>query len=529
MPLGGAPGSTGVISGALTSGWMLGLLGVAAVWLLRLYHLCSQTNVELHQHIASLRHHAEAPHTSRPERHHANHSTAADLLVAKEKTQGSSPINGTVTNSPSSTAPEISDVLQPNSTTTPPNPGQPNTTDWLGATRPCQTASSRLWGTDDDDTLARTPTRGAHSPPSLRMAPTLYDARSTLLHWLRPKPAKRVAVAFSGMFRNNEPGNTRNTMRRTMDSYRKHLELANPDFEVDFFFHVYIHTASADLDVRSIEYIRTFSNVRALVVEMFTQELIDSFVETFNSTPFVNFLPGFKRHRDCPANPPSLVPSGKLPHNCGGGTGTGFLSSLRKMYLANALVQDYAAQNQIEYAYVIRARLDRFLGADLVLSRLPPNKITTPKLNEPGVWYTWPNWMEDQFAVAPPALMDRYTSLFTQVGPMFAKSNALFRNKDAWKRSGCTNTSSPYFCQEWLGPRLFSTEEVHPITYPIRCWESAHTYSANEMAEWSKPMGAVHACSHSTSKGHKTVKPDAPAVAWDERSCTFSRDTHVVQ
>ena len=100
MPVGGAPGSTGVssvvISGALTSGWMLGLLGVAAVWLLRLYHLCSQTNVELHQHIASLRHHAEAPHTSRPERHHANHSTAADFLVAKEKTQGSSPAPGQV-------------------------------------------------------------------------------------------------------------------------------------------------------------------------------------------------------------------------------------------------------------------------------------------------------------------------------------------------------------------------------------------------------------------------------------------------
>ena len=351
------------------------------------------------------------------------------------------------------------------------------------------------------------------------MAPTLYDARSTLLHWLRPKPAKRVAVAFSGMFRNNEPGNTRNTMRRTMDSYRKHLELANPDFEVDFFFHVYIHTASAELDVRSIEYIRTFPNVRALVVEIFTQDIIDSFVETFSSAPFADFLPGFERDKDCPTNA-SLPPGATLPHNCGQEYQFGFLSSLRKMYLANALVQDYAAKNQIEYAFVIRARLDRFLGADLVLSRLPRNKITTPKLNVPGVWYTWPNWMEDQFAVAPPPLMDRYTSLFTQVGQMFQKSNELFRSKDAWVRDGCTNTSSPFFCQEWLETRLFSSEEVHPITYPIRCWESAHAYGADEMAEWShfERMGA---CSRSSVVGHKTVKPDPPTVTWDELSCAF--------
>ena len=225
-----------------------------------------------------------------------------------------------------------------------------------------------------DEALAHTRTRAACSPPSMPMADSVYaPGRATLTRWVRNKPRKRVAVAFSGMFRNNEPGNTRDTMQRTMDSYRMHLELVNSDYEVDFFFHVYVHTSSAELDVRSIEYIRTFPNVRAMVVEVFTQEIIDEFIAKFGSQPFTQFLPGFNTHTDCPNDSAILdahTQFGQLPYNCGEIYNFGLLSSMRKVYLANELVKQYAHSNDVEYEFVIRARLDRFLGADLLLHEL---------------------------------------------------------------------------------------------------------------------------------------------------------------
>ena len=267
--------------------------------------------------------------------------------------------------------------------------------------------------------LAHTRTRGACSPPSVPMDPALSSGASTLVRWLRPKPLKRVAVAFSGLFRNNQPGNTRDTMRRTMDSYRKHLELVNPDYECDFFFHVYVHSPAAGLDVHSIEYLRTFPNVRALVVEVFTQDIVDGFVADFGVAPFAEYLPGFNATTDCPGGSPWHHRSAMLPINCGNMFNFGLLSSMRKIYLANELVKSYSSLNDVDYNFVIRARLDRFLGADLVLSDLPKDKITSPvidyELDSHTRMYAWPYWMEDQFAIAPPTLMDRYASLYTQV------------------------------------------------------------------------------------------------------------------
>ena len=388
----------------------------------------------------------------------------------------------------------------------------------------------------DDDTLTHTPTRAGCSPPSMQMPDSLFaPGHSTLVSWMHEKPRKRIAVAFSGMFRNNEPGNTRNTMRRTMDSYRMHLELVNPDYEVDFFFHVYVHTPSAELDVRSLEYIRTFPNVRALVVEVFTQEIIDGFIAQFGSDPFPHYLPGFDLEHDCPENSDyvktHLAPAG---YNCGNLYNFGLLSSMRKMYLANRLVKHYASSNGIEYDFVVRARLDRFLGADLLLHELPTDKLTAPfhetshtmpdgtVHNSAGPWFTWPNWIEDQFAVGPPVLMDRYTSLFIRVQGMYNDTNKLFEhNRSAWLSGRCTNMSSPFFCQEWMEARLFSDAEVNFIVYPVRCWESAREYGETEMAAWLRPSEITTECKKDGPAGHKTVTADLPIVAWNESSCSY--------
>lgn len=369
------------------------------------------------------------------------------------------------------------------------------------------------------------------------MADSLFaPGHSTLLRWMREKPRKRVAVAFSGMFRNNEPCNTRDTMRRTMDSYRMHLELVNPGYEVDFFFHVYVHTPSAELDVRSMEYIRTFPNVRALVVEVFTQEIIDGFIAKFGERPFAQFLPGFSSSTDCPSDSPVL--DGRMgtgiPYNCGNIYNFGLLSSMRKMHLANELVKHYALSNGVEYELVVRARLDRFLGADLLLHELPKDKITTPLHDAShkspdgtihstvGPFFVWPNWMEDQFAVGPPVLMDRYTSLFIRVEGMYTDTNRLFeQNKSAWLSGRCTNMSSPVFCQEWMEPRLFSDAEVNAITFPVRCWESAREYGESEMAAWLRPSEITTECAKDGATGHKIITADLPIVDWNESSCSY--------
>lgn len=381
-----------------------------------------------------------------------------------------------------------------------------------------------------DDALVHTPTRAACAPPSMAMDESLFaPGSSTILRWMREKPRRRVAVAFSGMFRNNEPGNIRDTMRRTMASYRMHLELVNPDYEVDFFFHVYVHTPAAELDVRSVEHIRTFPNVRALVVEVFTQEIMDGLIAKYGEKPFSQFLRGFDKSTDCPRDSHADSWTAPLPYNCGELYNFELLSSMRKMYLANELVTQYARSNDVNYEFVIRARLDRFLGADLLLQQLPKDKITTPLAQGDGdkdsdPFYAWPNWMEDQFAVGPPKLMDRYTSLFVRVEGMYADTNRLFEhNKTAWLSGRCTNISNPVFCQQWMEPRLFSDAEVNTITFPVRCWASAHNYTEAEMASWLQPS-KINGCGRSGSEGHKIVLADLPTIKWNEASCSFNID-----
>lgn len=367
------------------------------------------------------------------------------------------------------------------------------------------------------------------------MRESLYaPGESTLVHWLRPEPRKRVAVAFSGMFRNDKPGNKRDTMRRTMDSYRKHLELANPDYAVDFFFHVYIHPPAAELDISSLAYLRTFPNVRGLVVELFTGQLTDEIASHFGDTSFDPWVPGFNKNTDCSPDSPFRRSAYPGSMNCiaiGKNKKTlnfGFLSGARKLMLANELVKEYSKINGVKYDFVIRARLDRFLGADLVLSSLPATKLTTVFLqvkSHDETMNMWPNWVDDQFAIGPPLLMDRFTSLYNQLPKLYAETMALHAKRQQPRLGKCTNMTNPLFCPEWILPRLLGADDHHTIHYPIRCWDSSKDYPQAAMAKWAGPLDLMLGC-QTMGNEHKKITAPAPhtpgAVVWDEERCAFT-------
>ena len=68
--------------------------------------------------------------------------------------------------------------------------------------------------------------------------------------------------------------------------------------------------------------------------------------------------------------------------------------------------------------------------------------------------------------------------------------------------------------------------KVHLKNYPIRCWESARNYKADDVALKGQPASIPHGhCSVSkfpTSKkvpGHKIATADKMTVAWNPKSC----------
>eukprot|EP01050_Picozoa_sp_SAG11_P015294 SAG11_NODE_1968_length_3986_cov_5.572678_3_plen_741_part_00 len=362
-------------------------------------------------------------------------------------------------------------------------------------------------------------------PPSLTLPAGLsIPGPTTLEAWLRPKPRKRAAVAFSGMFRNNEAKNTRLTIVRTMHSYVKHFVRTNPDYDIDFFFHIYIIQGQActPLDVQSVEYVRRFPGTRGLISEIFSQDIVDEMRREFGERPMEPYCVGYNQQTDCP----KWLSGGECKlWNCGKAYNFGFLSHNRKVWLANEMVKMYSAKNKVTYDYVVAARLDRFLGADLKLSSLPPGKLVTPKSfrNCHGCKEAEPHWMEDQFGVGPPAIINKYTSVWKELKRLYQESQDLWKDRLAW-RADTSNKAINYFCQEWLLPRLISRNEHHSVHFPIRCWESAHVYSKTEMATWRGDLSKVifdQTCSKSPKSGHKLVKADPMLMTWGEEQCTF--------
>ena len=365
--------------------------------------------------------------------------------------------------------------------------------------------------------LAFTPTSAAL--PSAG-GTTSSSAKGTILKWVRPAPTKRVAVAFSGFFRNNEPGNKRVVTERVLQSYVKHLMLPNPTYDVDLFFHLYVQEGPAKaLDTAAIEMIYRMPNVMGLVVEEYNADVVAELHRHFDTATLAGYLPGYQHPAD---QPQWLKAKGdnkdRKKHNCVGQYSEGFFSQLRKIKLAHGLIQDHAKRYGVTYDFAIRARMDRFLGMDLVLDDLPSDKISTPRYTGgTNGFLVAPFWMEDMFAVGPMDIMDRYCSLHDHLRELFNESMRLFENRKGW-RADTTGVANPWFCPEWLVARMIPPERQNVFDYPVRCWEAAHEYPQAEMRRWTTstwvsevttllgPDGKLNVglrCSRSSTAGHK--------------------------
>ena len=361
-------------------------------------------------------------------------------------------------------------------------------------------------------------------PEALAFTPTALPSagvdasRSSnrIIDWVRPAPTKRVAVAFSGFFRNNEPGNTRVVTERTLLSYIKHLVLPNPTYDVDLYFHLYVQEGPTKaLDMEAVQLIYRTPNVMGLVVEEYNADVVAELHRDFDTKKFSSYLPGYRYPADEPRwVKPTTRHFTEGPHNCVAAYADGFFSQLRKVQLAHGLVQDHARRYNVNYDFVIRARVDRFLGMDLVLDDLPRDKISSPR-NEGYVrdpFFSAPHWIEDMFAVGPMSLMDRYTSVHDHLDELFDESMRLWQDRAAW-RADTTGIANPLFCPEWLVARMIPPQQRNEIEYPVRCWESAHQYAEKEMRQWATTLqpkqlqGKKYTCSHSTHAGHKISAP----------------------
>ena len=125
------------------------------------------------------------------------------------------------------------------------------------------------------------------------------------------------------------------------------------------------------------------------------------------------------------------------------------------------------------YSHVIRARLDRFLAADLDLDSLPTDKLTVPRSiqNNTGR-FTSTEWVDDAFAVGPMTLMDQYARSYETAS--VAGSNA--------GNSGAAYAH--WFCLGSLLARGLRqmNDQVHFIDYPVRCWKAVSEYTATQLA-----------------------------------------------
>jgi hypothetical protein len=380
-------------------------------------------------------------------------------------------------------------------------------------TAPWPTIFSGGWA----EALAFTPTSAAL--PSAGVTAS-SSAEGTILNWVRPAPTKRVAVAFSGFFRNNEPGNKRVVTERVLESYVKHLMLPNPSYDVDLFFHLYVQEGPTKaLDMAAIELIYRMPNVMGLVVEEYTADVAAELHRHFDTTTLSAYLPHYQHPVDQPQwLKATKTNGGRAKYNCVTQHSDGFYSQLRKIKLAHGLIQDHAKRYNVQYDFAVRARMDRFLGMDLVLGDLPSDKISTPRYTgSTDGFVAAPFWVEDMFAVGPMDIMDRFCSLHDHLRELFDESMSLFGNRTAW-RADTTGVANPWFCPEWLAARMIAPEQHNVIDYPVRCWEAAHVYPKSEMLRWTTstwvsevttllgPDGKVnldYRCSHSNSAGHK--------------------------
>jgi hypothetical protein len=307
--------------------------------------------------------------------------------------------------------------------------------------------------------------------------------------------------------------------------------LPNPNYDIDFFFHLYVQRGAAKrLDMAALEMIYRLPNVKGLVVEEYNDDVVADLARDFNAKALSKYLAGYNHPNDQPAWVKNTDgAAARKVYNCIENHGNGFLSQLRKVHMANGLV----VEHNVTYTFVVRARVDRFLGMDLELDKLPRDMLSTPRLTptSPASFAKAPHWMEDMWGIGPPELMNKYTDLYHNLHRLFDESMALFtQNRSGW-RNDMTGVANPWFCPEWLVARLVPAEKQNPIMYPIRCWEAAHNYPKAEMLRWGNPnfveevsfagmktnakeFNTKLTCQRSGTSGHKISAPERNPQPW---------------
>ena len=204
---------------------------------------------------------------------------------------------------------------------------------------------------------------------SLQSLSPLAGAGSNSLVYMNPSHiGGSYAVCIAGLLR---------SFRFAFADFHARIT-AQTDGEVHYFFHVYYSPSSAD-DLAALHELQLHDAVKVLVAEPWSDRVERQILQDLPDLGDRNFYSQLQ-----------------------------YAAQARKVFLANQLRREYQTRFGIQYAGVVRSRPDLGLRIDVPIQDfLFPNTLSFGRCHDVRVCRVF-----DMFAIAPPAVMDVYASLY---------------------------------------------------------------------------------------------------------------------
>mmetsp|Transcript_7501 Transcript_7501/g.14236 ORF Transcript_7501/g.14236 Transcript_7501/m.14236 type:complete len:327 (-) Transcript_7501:373-1353(-) len=185
-----------------------------------------------------------------------------------------------------------------------------------------------------------------------------------------------------------------------------------PNDSPDVFMHAYLSNETDDFaaDWKFIRHLSNFNVFKSIVIEKYTSEIRAAIrSEQEASWQCLTTKPGLRIQ----ASAKQPVPETEERRR------TGNVSALRKVFLANELMQDYAGKSGCAYKNILRTRPDLSYYRPLMMGKLPGlRNVVYARWN-----YVKEEYVSDWLAVAHPAAMKRYAHQYQKFGKLCAHTD----------------------------------------------------------------------------------------------------------